>query len=436
MAGDRDMSYSLWNLSFFFQVDLLLFLLLLKSKKRRFCVVASIVSTAVFAVVSGYLPYAGLFYGFTYVYVVMFAFCLITGLLTRDIPLKVLLSYAFTALILQNLVNNFCRLILMPYINEGYHLYFLLIDNLVYLVIVAAAYFTFIRRINDLELHLSVVKLALVCVFAFFIVFFATNYMLDVIEGSVGEVFGLLIIIIADVGLLCIEFSVFEISKGENEKRILDMMLALSEERVNMQKDTIDEINKKCHDIKHQLVALRREGISAEHERYLDELDTTVSIYDKNARLGNRYLDIIFTEKKFVCEQKNIRFQYMLDGKAFDFLSSVEICSLFGNAIDNAIDASLKVGDLEKRFIIVNSFVRNKFLFLTFENYFDHDIVFENDIPVTTKENNGYHGYGIKSIKYIVSAHGGVTNIRLEDNLYKLSILFPLSSRRLSSADE
>ena len=72
----------------------------------------------------------------------------------------------------------------------------------------------------------------------------------------------------------------------------------------------------------------------------------------------------------------------------------------------------------------------NGFLEIEESNYFDGPLVLEDNLPATTKEDPNQHGFGIKSIRYITELYGGKFSVRVEDNMFFLRILFPLSSEK------
>ena len=103
----------------------------------------------------------------------------------------------------------------------------------------------------------------------------------------------------------------------------------------------------------------------------------------------------------------------------------MEICTLFGNCLDNAIEAVMKINDIDKRNI--NLIVRNvhSFISITIENYYVGNILLNSDgLPMTTKSNKDYHGFGTKSIKMIVNKYQGDLKITTKKNIFTLSILF------------
>jgi sensor histidine kinase regulating citrate/malate metabolism len=58
-------------------------------------------------------------------------------------------------------------------------------------------------------------------------------------------------------------------------------------------------------------------------------------------------------------------------------------------------------------------------------NYYEGELMVEDGIPRTTKENKNYHGYGIRSIKRIIEKYSGSMTIDIENHIFRLSLLFP-----------
>ena len=134
-------------------------------------------------------------------------------------------------------------------------------------------------------------------------------------------------------------------------------------------------------------------------------------------------------EKKLLCNQLKIDFKVYADCSKLTYLSDVDLYSLFGNAIDNAIEAVSKIPDEKKR--TINLIVKNinNFVSIVIENYYEGDVHFDSDhLPVTTKTiNKESHGFGIKSIQNIVNKYDGVLNIEPKKDIFTLSILFKTS---------
>ena len=139
-------------------------------------------------------------------------------------------------------------------------------------------------------------------------------------------------------------------------------------------------------------------------------------------------LDTLLTSKNLRCMQHKIDMTCVIDGSLFNSMDVMDICSIFGNALDNAIECELKIKDYGKRMIHVDAFSEKSFLIIRFENYYEGDIRFERGLPVTSKKETSLHGYGLKSLRYTVHKYKGEVQIDARDNWFSLRILIPMNN--------
>ena len=208
----------------------------------------------------------------------------------------------------------------------------------------------------------------------------------------------------------------------ETERRLRRQL----QEQYEFSRESIDIINQKCHDIKHQIAALRLVQDRSEQEAGLEEIERSVSIYDSVSKTGNDVLDTVLTEKSLLCERSHISWTCMAQGELLNFMSPVDVYTLFGNALDNALEGSCTIQDTAQRSVAVTVLQRHGAAFIQIENYFSGPLVLQNGLPRTTKEDENNHGYGLKSIQRITERYGGIMNISSEDGIFLLSILIPI----------
>ena len=203
----------------------------------------------------------------------------------------------------------------------------------------------------------------------------------------------------------------------------LQYAIRQGEKQYEISKDTIDMINIKCHDIKYKVNSLVNRGGDMPTE-LIDDLNKSISIYDTRVETGNKILDVILTEKSLYCEQNGITFSCMADGQKLSFISDGDLYCLFGNIIDNALEAVNKVPEKERRVINIVVKEKNGTLVVQEENYFEGELDFVDGLPQTTKGDTAYHGFGTRSIRMIVSKYGGVFTARAQDGVFYLNIIF------------
>lgn len=190
----------------------------------------------------------------------------------------------------------------------------------------------------------------------------------------------------------------------------------------------VDVINQKCHDLKHQIAALKLISDEVQRDSTIHSLEQSVMIYDAIAESGNKILDAVLTEKSLLCERQGIAWTCMADGALLDFINPVDLYTLFGNALDNAIEGSLQVPERERRNVSVTVQNRHGAAFIQVENYFTQAIRMERGLPQTSKPDKENHGFGVGSIRSVTQRYGGTMDISTDDGIFVLSVLIPLPS--------
>lgn len=195
-------------------------------------------------------------------------------------------------------------------------------------------------------------------------------------------------------------------------------------EQYQVSRDTIEVINRKCHDLKHQMAALRHCN-DRQREESLKEMEQAALIYDAAVQTGNEVLDTVLTEKSLLCEHRQIQWTCMADGRGLAAMNPVDLYALVGNALDNAIEYVQKLPDTNKRVIGVSIFRKENLTVLQVENYCEEEPQFQDGLPVTTKQDRTAHGFGMKSIRQTAEKYGGSLSVRVEDHVFLLCIVIP-----------
>ncbi|MFA9462962.1 MAG: GHKL domain-containing protein [Velocimicrobium sp.] len=189
--------------------------------------------------------------------------------------------------------------------------------------------------------------------------------------------------------------------------------------------ESIDIINRKYHDLKHQIAVLRAEQDQTKRLAFLDEMESEIKMYEAQNKTGNSVVDTILTGKSITCQKHKIELTCVVDGQLLNFMHVMDICTILGNALDNAIECEIQIEDVEKRLIHVEVLSKKEFVVLRFENYFEGNLQYENNLLATTKANKEYHGYGIKSIQFTAKKYNGWVTINKRTNWFELNVVIP-----------
>ncbi len=200
-------------------------------------------------------------------------------------------------------------------------------------------------------------------------------------------------------------------------------------------KESIDLINRKYHDLKHQIAALRSESDPDRREAFLDQMDREIKVYEAQNKTGSPVLDTILTSKSLYCVQHGITFTSVADGRLLRFLDVMDTCTIFGNILDNAIEYAGTLAQPERRLIHLSLSAQKGFLLLRVENYCEAPLSFQGGLPVTTKGDTAYHGYGLKSVRHAVEKYGGSLTVRQDDRWVEVKALIPLPEEDAAGRD-
>ena len=212
------------------------------------------------------------------------------------------------------------------------------------------------------------------------------------------------------------------------EAATTDQLIRDRKRQYETSRDTIDAVNIKMHDIRHQIRHLEdgSEGATVLDREVLREIANGVNVYDSAVKTGNDALDTILTEKSLVCDGLGIELTCSADGSRLSFLSPAELYSLFGNILDNAIEATRSLEDAEKKVITLGVRFNAGLITIHEENYFAGEIRFTDGAPQSTKNDPLNHGYGYRSMKMIVEGHGGVIDCGTSGDVFSLDIAIPI----------
>ena len=228
-----------------------------------------------------------------------------------------------------------------------------------------------------------------------------------------SAIFALLIIIL--------EFNVLQRHDLEEELAVTRRILEEERKQYEREKEVVEVINIKCHDLKHQLQAVGQS--IPEHEK--EQIQQAVRQYDTRVKTGNRALDVVLTMKRMICEGSDIEFSCLVNGALLNFMEEADIYSLFGNLLDNAIEEARNF-DSEHRVISLSVAQERQFVLIHEENFIQAVPQMVDGIPQTTKADKENHGFGVRSMRLIAEKYNGHFMIHVDKSLFRLDIMLPI----------
>lgn len=344
-----------------------------------------------------------------------------------DFKWQQVLFYSASAYAIEHCANALNLIFGLTFKPQVTLLMFRLIHVVELAVMYSLAYFIFVRKIVKLDkfvvknFYVWGISAITVC-----ITNVLSQWMAHIGTDIYHNVYDILLCIL----LLFTQYGTFFIAELAVKNQNMKLILHLSEEQHKMYKENIELINLKCHDLKHQIAAVRGENNALRLEDSLKRIENSIMIYDSMLKTGNPALDVILTEKKLVCEKHGIRFSAIVDGSCLDFIEEEDIYAMFGNALDNAIENVMEVEEPENRVISIRVVAQGKILSVHMDNVCNRELQFRDGLPVTTKEDKRFHGYGMRSIQYIVKKYGGTLGVFVKNGQFNLNAAIPIREKK------
>ena len=208
------------------------------------------------------------------------------------------------------------------------------------------------------------------------------------------------------------------------ELSAMDNTLHRQYEQYKASRENIRLLNRRYHDLKVQIAAIRAEQDPGRQAQYLDELESGLARFEAENKTGNPVLDTILTAKSMYCADHGITLTCVADGALLSFLTVQELSSIFSTILDNAVD-SVRPLPKEQRLIRLAVFAQKGFLMIRCENTVGGSLRFENGLPVSAKPAES-RNYGLKNLLAVAERHGGTLTTHAEDGWFYLRLLMPL----------
>ena len=232
------------------------------------------------------------------------------------------------------------------------------------------------------------------------------------------------------VMMIVLFFLVFQLylwkEKTAGELKFAEDKEKLLEDNYQQLSQMMQENRENIHDMKHHIRTLQELANNNEIEKiqgYLNELGESVFKGDQMLWTESRILNTILNKKKEEAENKGIRVEIQSD-LAFQLpFTDRELCAVFCNLLDNAIEACEAVEE-GKRWIEVSLRKQGEMAFVIIGNSIARKPDIKNGFPVSHKPDENMHGLGLKSVNRNVKRHGGDLQFEIGEKIFRIYLSF------------
>lgn len=241
----------------------------------------------------------------------------------------------------------------------------------------------------------------------------------------------LMLLCVSCIWLMCLimYFVVQQMSKDNQTKLEYELMKEkekYSKESMEIIKRSNEELREFKHDLKNYLLPLQEAMETmpqSEMAKVWEKINQKIEDVQTLIQTGNSYVDSMINTKITLARSEKVDVKCTILSK-MEGIDDLEFCSVFGNLMDNAIEAERKV--IEKKEIII--FVEEKmgYLRLEIQNKIEKSVLNENSSLNTTKKDTSSHGIGHKSIKRTMQKVGGALKYYETGDLFCAEAVFPI----------
>ena len=235
--------------------------------------------------------------------------------------------------------------------------------------------------------------------------------------------------------LLMVVFKIIKDIKEKSEENLLKEKVDIQYNYYLNLQESQDRVKRLYHDMNNHMLCIK--SMSSEQEdlnNYIDGISKNLNEFKEIYNTGNMILDIILNEKKAKCNENNISFSCDINFSKCSFIEMTDVCSIFSNILDNAIEACNKINNDEK-YIKIRGTVVKSYYVIRCENSKMNKVKIKNNKIITSKKDKFIHGIGLKSVKSSLKKYDGELEIEDFESEFLLQIYIPIN-KNMTVEDE
>ncbi|MEG1859702.1 MAG: ATP-binding protein, partial [Christensenellaceae bacterium] len=209
----------------------------------------------------------------------------------------------------------------------------------------------------------------------------------------------------------------------QNEQNMLTLQINAMQTYLGQLKESQKKTAIYRHDLRHHMqyisACLNSDKIQDAQE-YITSVCNDITAICVMRYCENDTINLLLSSYSTKAKESNITLDISVDVPAATQVPPTDICVIFANSLENAINATKPLSQEDKRKIDISCNNKNGKLFLQIKNNYTGSVKFNGDIPYSTKKN---HGTGIKSIVSVVEKCQGVYSFTAKDGVFIMNVI-------------
>lgn len=166
---------------------------------------------------------------------------------------------------------------------------------------------------------------------------------------------------------------------------------------------------------------------------FVDRISQTFHDHDIVTVCNNQSLNLLFSYWHYICKQQQIYLETHIDLNGQLPIPDLDLCILFGNCMENAVEACGYVKDMSQRFINVDAKIQNGTLVIVMDNSFDG---FINKVNNRLKSRKKFGGIGLKTVQAVIGKYQGSIDMEYPQNVFSIFLRIPLKQKKAQKTQQ
>ena len=209
----------------------------------------------------------------------------------------------------------------------------------------------------------------------------------------------------------------------QNEQNLLIAQVEASHARLKTMMESQEKTIIYRHDMRHHfnlISAFLSDNNITATKKYIEEVQSTIASTVIDDYCSNYAVNLILSSYISKAKSDSISVETQISIPEINKITDMDLCVIFSNSIENAIQACLKLKDAKDRLLQIVCKSKNDKLFIKITNSYSGALNFDDKIPVNQEEN---HGIGTKSIVSVVNKYQGVYSFTADNNLFEFVVI-------------
>jgi len=251
-------------------------------------------------------------------------------------------------------------------------------------------------------------------------------YNIDAVIDRINVQYGVLLFILAFSAYFLI-FRFFVQTREQltlqNEQNLLITQVAAAQMHFEALEESQEKTMLYRHDMRHHLTLINsylEDNNKKAAQKYITEVEKTIEGFSVEKYCNNYTVNLILSSYIKKANNEQICVETQIDLPEKNAVSDMDLCVIFANAIENAVNACMSIENANERSIKIACRTKNDQIFIHIVNSYTGTILFVDNLPVCKKEN---HGLGTKSITAIAQKYGGLSSFTAEKGLFTAIVI-------------